>query len=47
LEALLKCEFKEEKYKTVSHFVKEMDNKTVILVQTKDKYVLVEGVADK
>lgn len=47
LEALLKCEFKEEKYKTASHFIKEMDNKTVMLVQTKDKYIIVQGLADK
>ena len=39
--ALMKCEPKEEKLKTTSHFIKEaMDNKTVMLIQTKEKYII-------
>lgn len=47
LELLMKCEVKKEKLKTVSHFIKEIDNKTVMLMQTKDKYIITEGLSEK
>lgn len=43
----MKCEVKEEKLKTVSHFIKEIDNKSVMFVQTKDKYIITEGLSEK
>ena len=43
----MKCEFKQEKVKTVSHFIKEIDNKSLMFVQTKDKYIIVEGLSEK
>jgi|688.fasta_scaffold371673_1 hypothetical protein len=43
----MKCEVKEEKIKTVSHFVKEIDKKSVMFVQTKDKYIIAEGLSEK
>lgn len=44
---MFKYEMKEAKLQYVSHFAKEMDNKTVIFVQTKQFVFVIKNIAEK
>lgn len=44
---MMKYELKEEKIQSISHFAKEMENATVLLVQTKSSLIVISNLAEK